>query len=554
MTRLSCSKAIAILGFRIYAAARGQSLAQVRQAAMQECRGEWIAFLDQDDIWLPGKLGAQLSAAEQNPECVLIYGRTLRYRERKKLMDYDHRHEWTALPEGRIFEALFRDSCFPCMSSVMVRRRETIASLPMPAYVHYTPDYFLYLTLCQHHTACAIQEPVCLYRWHRQNISKRRGREVHAECVQLVEQFSPFLDAALATKRYRVHQSLIAFSMMCHVTDFWTGAKRLVTQGSVAYVASRPFVRVGRWLKRALNRPVWQHGKSSASLQGRDWEQTFFRSQQLQVLHNESTRISGNKRYLMLGIGVNAGSFAEAREFVAHLVTGRLAGYVCNANVYSVMLATDRVRLRHALARAAYVVADGMPIVWLLRAIGQPAERVHGDELFLACCERFPSWKHFLVGGRAGQAELVADELRKRFPAIDIVGVRSTPKRSLSAAESAGIVDAIRSVDADIVWVGMGTPAQDYWMGHAAQHADRPMVGVGSAFDMLSGHSRPTPHWMKQSGLQWLFRLVQEPRRLMKRYAYYNSRFVVASLGLLIEASWRRTVSMHKKRKYRDAL
>jgi exopolysaccharide biosynthesis WecB/TagA/CpsF family protein len=171
-----------------------------------------------------------------------------------------------------------------------------------------------------------------------------------------------------------------------------------------------------------------------------------------------------------------------------------------------------------------------MPLVWMLRTLGQPAERVHGDDLFFACCERFPAWRHFLVGGRVGQCELVADELRRRYPGINVVGFRSTPTRPPSAAETSSLLQEIHDSEPSVVWVGMGTPSQDYWMSYAAALAGVPMAGVGSSFDVLAGFTKPAPEWMKRSGLQWLFRLLQEPRRLAKRYLYYNSRFLLAAL------------------------
>ena len=228
----------------------------------------------------------------------------------------------------------------------------------------------------------------------------------------------------------------------------------------------------------------------------------------------------------VLGTRVTASSFADAQDFLAERVARAEPAVLCCANVYSVMLGVEDPRHRERMNRAAFVMADGMPLVWALRLRGARAERVHGDDLMLAACRDHPEWRHFLLGGAAGQAEAVAAALGRRFPGITIAGTRATPVRPVTPAEGTRIVDEIRRAAAQVVWVGMGTPEQDAWMDTHARQAGVPLVGVGSAFDLLAGRSRPAPGWVKQSGLQWLFRLLQEPRRLGRRYLHYNPRFV----------------------------
>jgi N-acetylglucosaminyldiphosphoundecaprenol N-acetyl-beta-D-mannosaminyltransferase len=234
---------------------------------------------------------------------------------------------------------------------------------------------------------------------------------------------------------------------------------------------------------------------------------------------------------VVLRTKVDACRFEEAVRAVEDAVRRRKGIYFSPANVYSVTLADGDPAYRKALDEAAFVTADGMPVVWVLKRTEPHAERVHNDDLFLACCERLRSWRHFLVGGREGQPELVAASLKARFPGIDIVGSAATPQRPVPAQRTARIIEDIKSARADVVWVGMGTPAQDFWMSEAAPRAGVPMVAVGSAFDLLTGRSRPAPEWMKRHGLQWLFRFAQEPRRLAKRYLWYNALFAVALLA-----------------------
>lgn len=235
---------------------------------------------------------------------------------------------------------------------------------------------------------------------------------------------------------------------------------------------------------------------------------------------------TADRRVSILGTQVTATTFEGALSWLAARVTARRPVYLCPANVYSVMLGRDDPAYRELVNGAGLVMADGMPLVWGLRRLGHRAERVHGDDLFFAACARFPRWRHFLLGGAAGQAEQVAAELSRRYPDLVLAGLRSTPRRPLPTAETAAVVEAIRASASDIVWVGMGTPHQDRFMAAQAEILGVPLVGVGSAFDLLAGRTRPAPGWVKRGGLQWLFRLVQEPRRLTGRYLRYNPRFL----------------------------
>jgi N-acetylglucosaminyldiphosphoundecaprenol N-acetyl-beta-D-mannosaminyltransferase len=232
-----------------------------------------------------------------------------------------------------------------------------------------------------------------------------------------------------------------------------------------------------------------------------------------------------------LGTRVSALSFDGAQQALAALVERGGGACVSPATVYSVMLGVDDPAYRLTVNAAAMVTADGMPLVWLQRRLGwAQAERVHNDDLWFACCARYPGWRHFLVGGRDGQPEVVAAALARRYPGIQVVGLHPTPQRPVPARTTRDIVARIREARPDIVWVGLGTPAQDWWMRSVADEVGVPLVGVGSAFDLLAGRTRPAPEWMKRQGLQWLFRLAQEPRRLGWRYLHYNSRFIAAVL------------------------
>ncbi len=228
----------------------------------------------------------------------------------------------------------------------------------------------------------------------------------------------------------------------------------------------------------------------------------------------------------VLGTRVAAISFAEAVSWLSAAAHAGRRAHVACANVFSVVMARDRPEYASCLTGADLIVPDGMPIVWALRMLGHRAERVHGDDLLLAFCRTFPTIRHFLMGGAPGQPEQVADSLRSMIPGMCIAGTHPTPVRPVPAPAHRRAVAKIQDSGAQIVWVGMGTPAQDYWIATALQDISAPMVGVGSAFDLLSGRTRATPEWMKKTGTQWLFRLAQEPQRLWRRYLAYNPRFV----------------------------
>jgi N-acetylglucosaminyldiphosphoundecaprenol N-acetyl-beta-D-mannosaminyltransferase len=443
----------------------------VRELAHRQARGEWLAYIDQDDLWLPDKLERQLALAG-DPRVGLVYGRAIAFRPDGREGDFDHRHEFTSLPEGDIYERLFVDSCFVTMSATMLRRAAVEALGPIPDVIRTTPDYWLFTGVARSWTARAVPGAVCRYRLHVDSLTHASAPSIHEECLWLVDRHAAHLPPRLAAWRRKVHETILAYHDLRRLRTFPRGLARLVTRGSVSYFLTRPAARTFRAVRREIQTPTWKRAAAS--------------------------RPEGD------------------------------GGYVSCANVYSVTHAHEDEGYRRLLNGAALVTTDGMPIVWALRCLGVPAERVHNDDLFLSCCERFPAWRHFLVGGRAGQPEEVAEALRRRFPGISVVGARATPVRPVPADETEGILAEIRAARPDVVWVGMGTPAQDEWMNAAAARVRVPMVGCGSSFDLVTGRTRPAPEWVKRSGLQWLFRWVQEPRRLARRYLVYNPRFVLS--------------------------
>ncbi|HET8755753.1 MAG TPA: WecB/TagA/CpsF family glycosyltransferase, partial [Solirubrobacteraceae bacterium] len=207
-------------------------------------------------------------------------------------------------------------------------------------------------------------------------------------------------------------------------------------------------------------------------------------------------------------------------------------GYVCVAATHTVMATHDDPALRAAVLSADFTVPDGQPLVWALRALGHPLEdRVYGPDLMEAACARAARTgrRFYLYGGRnPGALAQLARSLRLRYPGLRIVGGQAPPFRELTDAEEEAVAADIKRSGADVVWVGLGVPKQEKWMARMRHRLSAPvLVGVGAAFDFHAGLIPQAPAWMQRSGLEWLFRLAQEPRRLWRRYLRYNPRFVV---------------------------
>jgi N-acetylglucosaminyldiphosphoundecaprenol N-acetyl-beta-D-mannosaminyltransferase len=173
-----------------------------------------------------------------------------------------------------------------------------------------------------------------------------------------------------------------------------------------------------------------------------------------------------------------------------------------------------------------------MPLVWLSRRQSQGAvSRVYGPDLMLALCQLSVErgYSHYFT------SLLLSSKLQTRFPGLKVAGAYSPPFHPLTAAEDAQIVAQINQAAPDIVWVGLGTPKQDLWMAaHREQLSAPVLIGVGAAFDFHAGRVRQAPRWMQQAGLEWFFRLCQEPKRLWYRYLVYNPLFILLVVRQLL--------------------
>jgi N-acetylglucosaminyldiphosphoundecaprenol N-acetyl-beta-D-mannosaminyltransferase len=229
--------------------------------------------------------------------------------------------------------------------------------------------------------------------------------------------------------------------------------------------------------------------------------------------------------------------YDEVIAWMREMIASGARGYVTAAAVNLVMSAREDEQAREAVLAATLAVPDGQPLVWALRALGyERATRVYGPDLMAAFCAAAaggPGGRAipmYLYGGRTADAlELLQRRLRERFPGLNIVGGYSPPFRELTAEEEDRVVAEIDASGAEVVWVGTGQPKQEKWMLRMRGRLRAPLlVGVGAAFDFHAGLVAQAPSWMQRAGLEWLYRLSREPRRLWPRYVRYNPRFIAA--------------------------
>jgi N-acetylglucosaminyldiphosphoundecaprenol N-acetyl-beta-D-mannosaminyltransferase len=223
--------------------------------------------------------------------------------------------------------------------------------------------------------------------------------------------------------------------------------------------------------------------------------------------------------------------YDQTLDWMEQTIAARSRAYVCVAAVHTVMATREDPELRSAVLGSDFTVPDGQPLVWAMNLLGHRLRsRVYGPELMDRACARAVEngQRFYLYGGRSQSAlAQLARMLRLRHPGLKIVGGHAPPFRQLTPTEEDAVVRDINRSGADVVWVGIGVPKQEKWMARMRDRLDAPvLVGVGAAFDFHAGLVPQAPAHLQRCGLEWLFRLVQEPRRLWRRYLHYNPRFV----------------------------
>ena len=245
-------------------------------------------------------------------------------------------------------------------------------------------------------------------------------------------------------------------------------------------------------------------------------------------------------RVNVLGAGISALNLRSAVDAIADAIRSRRKGYICVTGVHGVMEAQTDASFRAILNGAFLCTPDGMPMVWAGKLQGHRSmSRVYGPDLMLDVCawSETSGAKHFFYGGNDGVAQLLVDKLKARFPKLQVAGIYTPPFRPLTVEEEKGLQEMVRAARPDIMWIGLSTPKQEKFMAEFLTKLDTTlMIGVGAAFDFHSGRVKQAPRWMQRSGLEWFYRLCQEPRRLAKRYLKNNPvfamKFLAQTLGL----------------------
>lgn len=246
------------------------------------------------------------------------------------------------------------------------------------------------------------------------------------------------------------------------------------------------------------------------------------------------TQHSSVKQCNILGVGVHALNIPLTLKEIDYAVTNHIKGYICATPVHSIMVAQDDPHYRNVLNGSFLCTPDGMPLVWLGKQMGHRAmARVYGPDLMRAVFALSPEkgWRHYLYGSDAATLDALETRFLKEYPGVEIVGKYTPPYRTLTDTEFMTLQESVAACSPDFFWVGLGAPKQDIFMEeHISSLNTTLMVGVGAAFDFLSGRIKESPAWVQRMGLQWLHRLLKEPTRLWKRYLINNPRFVIQVL------------------------
>jgi len=243
------------------------------------------------------------------------------------------------------------------------------------------------------------------------------------------------------------------------------------------------------------------------------------------------------ERVDVLGIKISAINMDMALNEIESWITSRERHYVCVTPAHSVMDCYLDPELYPLFNGSGMTVPDGMSIAWLLKLRGyRHVERVAGSDL-MDVTMRYSvkkGWKHYFYGGRKGVPEKLAKYFQAKYPGVQIAGMYSPPFRPQTEAEDEAIIGNIRQLKPDIVWIGISSPKQERWM---AEHVDKlgvpVLIGVGAAFDFLSGQKKRAPLWMQKMGMEWVFRFATEPKRLWPRYRMYPLFGILALAQLL---------------------
>lgn len=234
------------------------------------------------------------------------------------------------------------------------------------------------------------------------------------------------------------------------------------------------------------------------------------------------------KKYCeILGTKILVTNMAETVDIIEKEIEELRGKYICVGNVHTTVMAHDDAQYHNVQNSAAFVLPDGKPLSVYSRKHGFPeAERVTGPDLMLELFARENGLTHYFYGSTPETLAMLEEKLRAQYPHLQIVGMVSPPFKKLSEEEDAEEIRKINESGADIIWVGLGAPKQENWMYEHMDKVGGVMIGVGAGFDYHAGNIKRAPMWMQRMSLEWLYRLLQDPKRLFKRYLVTNTRYL----------------------------
>ncbi len=245
------------------------------------------------------------------------------------------------------------------------------------------------------------------------------------------------------------------------------------------------------------------------------------------------------ERVKIVSLRVNVVNHASAIRKINEMVENQNGGYVCFSTVHMIMESFDNPEYGERVNAADLIIPDGMPLVWMQKMQGEKsATRVRANDLMIMLCA-FAEKNRLSVGfygGKQSVIETILEKAKIDFPNLRIAYAYSPPFRPLTDAEDAAITTEIREKKPDILFMGLGCPKQENWMWAHKDKLQSVMLGVGASFDFFAGNVKESPDWLGKLGLEWLFRLTQEPQRLWRRYLILNPRFMRLAVEQLIKS------------------
>ncbi len=231
----------------------------------------------------------------------------------------------------------------------------------------------------------------------------------------------------------------------------------------------------------------------------------------------------------ILGVNIAVANIDEILKFLSENMKEVSGNYICVSNVHTTVLSYEDSDYKKVQNNALLRLPDGAPLSSVARKKGfNEAKRVTGPDLMQKIFESSDSsgYRHYFYGSTEKTLEKLRDKLQEKYPNINIVGMYSPPFRTLTEEEDNEIIKNINNTEADIVWVGLGAPKQEIWMNNHKNKIKGLMIGVGAGFDYHAGNIKRAPKWMQKCSLEWLYRLLQDPKRLFKRYFRTNTKFI----------------------------